>query len=216
VKRIVLIGPPGAGKGTQAGIISEMNQIPAISTGQILRDEVRLGSELGQSIKSIIDAGSLVPDELMLELISKRIAEKDCENGYILDGYPRTPNQAEALIRLGIQPQIVLYLKIADELIIERLSGRRVHESSGRTYHVLYNPPKVEEKDDITGDLLVQRADDKPENIKTRLFNYHASTQPVINFYQEQSLENKVRFVELDASLPIEDVTECLKNVFTH
>lgn len=214
MKRIVLIGPPGAGKGTQASIISEMNQIPSISTGQILRDEVRVGSELGKSIKSIIDAGKLVPDELMLELISKRIAEKDCEKGYILDGYPRTPKQAEALIELGIQPQIVLYLKINDEIIIERLSGRRVHEASGRTYHIVYNPPKNEEKDDLTGEILVQRPDDQPENIKTRLTNYHLSTQPVINFYEQQSLENKVRFIELDASLSIQEVSIALKKVF--
>ena len=183
--RIILLGPPGAGKGTQAQVITQQFQIPQISTGDMLRAAVKAGSELGVAAKKIMDAGGLVSDEIIIGLVKERLTQPDCVNGCLFDGFPRTIPQAQALINAGINIDHVVEIAVPDAEIISRLSGRRVHPASGRVYHIDHNPPKIAGKDDVSGDDLVQRDDDKEETIKKRLEIYHAQTVQLVGFYQQ-------------------------------
>ena len=181
--RLILLGGPGAGKGTQATFITEKYGIPQISTGDMLRAAVKAGTPLGLEAKKIMDVGGLISDEIITGMVKERVAESDCEKGYLLDGFPRTIPQAESMRELGIDIDHVVEISVDDEEIIKRMSGRRAHLASGRTYHVVYNPPKVEGVDDITGEELVQREDDKEETVKKRLDIYHDQTEPLIDYY---------------------------------
>jgi adenylate kinase len=183
--RIILLGGPGAGKGTQANYIKEKFNIPQISTGDMLRAAVKAGTALGLEAKKIMDAGGLVSDEIILGLVKERVAQADCANGFLLDGFPRTIPQADAIRDQGIKIDYVVEIDVDDEEIIKRMSGRRVHPASGRTYHVVFNPPKVEGKDDATGEVLIQRDDDKEETVRKRLTVYHDQTEPLIAYYSK-------------------------------
>ena len=182
--RIILLGPPGAGKGTQAKLIASHYGIPQISTGDMLRTAIKAGTELGKQVKAVMDSGQLVTDELIINLVKERLAEPDCAKGCIFDGVPRTIGQAQAFIDAGIDIDYVLEIGVPDEEILSRLAGRRAHLASGRIYHIIHNPPKVEGKDDVTGEDLVQRDDDKEDVIKDRLKVYHQETAALIGFYQ--------------------------------
>lgn len=182
--RLILLGPPGAGKGTQAQFVSDSFQIPIISTGAMLRDAVAAGSELGQQVKAVMDAGQLVPDDLIIALVKARIAEKDCIPGFLLDGFPRTIAQAEALKNQKVDLDFVIEIKVSDEAIVERMSGRRIHPNSGRTYHVKYSPPKVAGLDDVTGESLEQRDDDVEATVRHRLTVYHQQTALLVDYYK--------------------------------
>lgn len=185
--RIILLGAPGAGKGTQARFITEKFNIPQISTGDMLRAAVRAGTPLGLQAKEVMAQGKLVSDDLIINLVKERIAKDDAKNGFLFDGFPRTIPQAEALCEAGIKIDYVLEIAVEDEVVVERVSGRRVHEPSGRVYHILHNPPKVEGKDDITGEELIQRKDDIEETVRKRLVEYHDLTEPLVSFYQHLS-----------------------------
>lgn len=183
--KIILIGAPGAGKGTQAKLISEKFHIPQISTGDILRQAVKAGTPLGNQAKQIMEKGELVPDHIMIDIIKARLNEPDCKNGFLLDGFPRTIPQAEALKKENIFLDYVVEIDVDDEEIVHRLSGRRVHPASGRIYHIDYNPPRVADKDDVTGEPLIQRPDDAENTVRNRLQIYHQQTEPLINYYCE-------------------------------
>ncbi len=208
--KIILLGPPGAGKGTQANLIKEKYNIPQISTGDMLRAAVSAGTELGLEAKKVMDAGGLVSDELILGLVKERISEDDCKNGYLFDGFPRTIVQAEAMASSGIEVDYVIEIQVEDEPIIKRMSGRRAHLASGRTYHVEFNPPKVEGKDDVTGEDLVQRDDDKEETVRKRLNIYHEQTSPLIKYYTEESKkdDSKIKYISVNGMQEVEDVTK--------
>lgn len=208
--RIILLGPPGAGKGTQAQLISKEFNIPQISTGDMLRAAIKEGTELGKIAKSVMDAGQLVSDELIINLVKERIAQPDCVNGCIFDGFPRTIAQAEALADAGVDIDHVVEISVPDDEIVSRMSGRRAHLPSGRTYHVVYNPPKVEGKDDITGEDLVQRDDDKEEVVRDRLSVYHAQTAALIGHYQSvaKSGENAPAYHDFDGTKDINTVRD--------
>ncbi len=181
--RLILLGGPGAGKGTQANYIKEKYGIPQISTGDMLRAQIKAGTELGMKAKAIMDAGGLVSDDIIIGMVKARLTEADCKNGYLFDGFPRTIPQAEAMKAAGVPIDYVVEIDVADEEIVKRMSGRRVHVASGRTYHVVFNPPKVAGKDDVTGEDLIQRDDDKEETVKKRLDVYHAQTEPLVKYY---------------------------------
>ena len=181
--KLILLGAPGAGKGTQANFICQKYGIPQISTGDMLRAAVKAGTPLGIEAKKVMDAGGLVSDDLIINLVKERIAQPDCANGFLFDGFPRTIPQAEAMKEAGVNLDYVLEIDVPFEAIIERMSGRRSHPASGRTYHVKYNPPKVEGKDDETGEDLIQRDDDKEETVKKRLEVYSAQTRPLVDYY---------------------------------
>jgi len=183
--RLILLGGPGAGKGTQANVIKEKYGIPQISTGDMLRAAVKAGTDLGLKAKEYMDSGGLVPDEVIIGLVKERIQEPDCEKGFLFDGFPRTIPQADAMKEAGVPIDAVVDIDVPDEEIIKRMSGRRAHLASGRTYHIVYNPPKVEGKDDVTGEPLVQRDDDKEETVKKRLDVYHQQTEPLIDYYKK-------------------------------
>ncbi|HUW37322.1 MAG TPA: adenylate kinase [Rhodocyclaceae bacterium] len=185
--RLILLGPPGAGKGTQATFITERYAIPQISTGDMLRAAVKAGTPMGLAAKRVMDAGELVSDEIILGLIKERLGQADCVKGFLFDGFPRTIPQAEALRDMGIQVDYVLEIEVADEEIVKRMSGRRIHPASGRSYHVKFNPPKIAGKDDVTGDDLIQRDDDKEETVQKRLEVYHSQTRPLVDFYAKWS-----------------------------
>lgn len=189
--RIILLGGPGAGKGTQAGFIKERYAIPQISTGDMLRAHVKAGSELGKAAKAIMDAGGLVSDDIILGMVKERIVQDDCQNGYLFDGFPRTLPQADALKAAGVTLDAVVEIDVPDEEIIKRMSGRRVHLASGRTYHVLFNPPKVEGMDDISGEPLIQRDDDKEQTVRQRLKVYHDQTEPLVNYYMSYAASSE-------------------------
>ena len=182
--RLILLGPPGAGKGTQAAFIKEACGIPQISTGDMLRAAVKAGTPMGVAAKKVMDSGGLVSDDIIIGLVKERLKEPDCAKGYLFDGFPRTIPQADAMKDAGVPIEYVLEIVVPDEVIIERMSGRRVHVASGRTYHVKFNPPKVPGKDDLTGDDLIQRDDDNEATVKNRLTVYHAQTEPLVVYYK--------------------------------
>lgn len=181
--RLILLGAPGAGKGTQAQYICEKFAIPQISTGDMLRAAVKAGTPMGLEAKKVMDAGGLVSDDIILGLVKERIAQDDCKNGFLFDGFPRTIPQAEALKKDGVPLDFVVEIDVNDDEIIKRMSGRRVHPGSGRTYHVIFNPPKVDGKDDVSGEDLIQRDDDNEETVRKRLDIYHSQTKPLVEFY---------------------------------
>jgi len=207
--RIILLGAPGAGKGTQAQFLTKKYNIPQISTGDMLRAAIKEGTELGKAAKAAMDAGQLVSDDIIIGLVKERITQDDCKNGYLLDGFPRTLPQADAVTNAGIEIDAVIEIDVPDEEIVKRMSGRRAHLASGRTYHVVYNPPKVEGKDDITGEDLVQRDDDKEEVVKERLKTYHDQTEPLIDYYKAQAAKNpKIKYIKVDGTKDIKEVEE--------
>ncbi len=202
--RIILLGSPGSGKGTQAQFITEKYGIVQISTGDMLRAAVRAGTPLGVEAKKVMDAGGLVSDEIILGLIKERIALPDCANGFLLDGFPRTIAQAEGLDAMGVSIDTVIEIVVADEDIVARMAGRRVHLASGRTYHVQFNPPKAAGIDDVSGEELIQRDDDKEETVRKRLHVYHEQTKPLVGFYSEKQA---VKFASIDGVGTVDDIT---------
>ncbi|MFK7914057.1 MAG: adenylate kinase [Pseudomonadales bacterium] len=206
--RIILLGPPGAGKGTQARYICESLKVPQISTGDMLRTAIANETPLGKQVKAVMDSGALVSDDIIIALVKERIAQPDCGNGFLFDGFPRTIVQAQALIDEHVEIDCVVEISVPDESIVERMSGRRVHMASGRTYHVTFNPPKVENIDDETGEALIQRDDDKEDTVRERLAVYHEQTHPLVEFYQARSAsaEAKVRYVSVDGLGDVEKV----------
>jgi len=210
--QIILLGAPGAGKGTQAKFISDHFNIPQISTGDMLRASVSKGTELGLKAKVLMEKGELVPDDLILDLVKDRISEKDCANGFLFDGFPRTLDQANALKDKGIKIDCVIEIMVGDDEIIQRMSGRRVHTASGRTYHIKYNPPKQENIDDETGEPLIQRPDDNEETVRKRLAIYHDQTSPLIDFYKKSSLvQNGNKYIEVNGVGDISTIQEQIK-----
>jgi len=207
--RLILLGAPGAGKGTQAQFIVEEFGIPQISTGDMLRAAVKAGTPLGLKVKDIMASGALVPDELIIDLVKERITQDDCKNGFLFDGFPRTIPQAEALTASGVEIDVVMEINVEDEEIVKRLSGRRVHESSGRVYHTEYNPPKVADVDDETGEPLVQREDDQEETVRKRLAVYHDQTEPLVEYYQNLSKAGgKSRYAKVDGVGSLDDIKQ--------
>ncbi len=207
--RIILLGGPGAGKGTQAGFIKERFSIPQISTGDMLRAHVKQGTELGKAAKKIMDEGGLVSDDIIMGMVKERIKEADCANGYLFDGFPRTLAQADALKDAGVFVDAVVEIDVPDEEIIKRMSGRRVHLSSGRTYHVLYNPPKEEGKDNETGEPLIQRDDDQEDTVKARLKVYHDQTEPLIAYYSkwaDKGGANSPKYIKIQGIGSVDDI----------
>jgi adenylate kinase len=207
--RLILLGGPGAGKGTQAGFITEHFSVPQISTGDMLRTAVKAGTALGREAKAVMDTGGLVSDDLILGLVKERIAEADCTNGFLFDGFPRTIAQAEALKEQGVGIDYVVEIAVDDGEIIRRMSGRRVHLASGRTYHIAFNPPKIPGKDDLTGEDLIQRDDDQEAVVKKRLSVYHEQTEPLIAYFrawQEAGGESAPKFIRIDGIGDVERV----------
>ncbi len=209
--KIILLGAPGAGKGTQAQFLTKKFNIPQISTGDMLRAAIKAGTPMGKLAKEAMDAGKLVTDDIIIGLVKDRIAQDDCKNGYLLDGFPRTLAQADAVTNAGIKIDAVIEIDVPDEEIVKRMSGRRAHLASGRTYHIVYNPPKVEGKDDITGEDLVQRDDDKEEVVLDRLKVYHEQTEPLIGYYKEQASKNPdIKYITVDGTADIKDVEDAI------
>jgi len=206
--RIMLLGSPGSGKGTQAQFITEKFGIPQISTGDMLRAAVREGTPLGLAAKQVMDAGGLVSDDIILGIVKERIAQADCVNGFLLDGFPRTIAQAEGLAKLGVNLDYVIEIAVEDAEIIKRMSGRRVHLNSGRSYHIEYNPPKQDGVDDITGEALIQRDDDKEETVRKRLNVYHEQTKPLVDFYAAP--EQTAKFASISGVGSVNEITEQL------
>lgn len=211
--RIILLGAPGAGKGTQAQFIMHKYGIPQISTGDMLRAAVKAKTPLGLQAKELMDAGKLVTDELVIALVKERIAQPDCKNGFLLDGFPRTVPQADAMKAAGINVDYVLEFDVPNEVIIDRMSGRRVHSASGRVYHVKYNPPKQEGIDDITGEPLTTRKDDHEDIVKKRLVEYHELTKPLISYYQNEKQAGNTKYFRIDGTQPVEEVTKELQKI---
>lgn len=206
--RIILLGPPGAGKGTQAQFITEKYNIPQISTGDMLRAAVKAETEMGLKVKAVMDSGALVSDEIIIGIVKERIAEADCANGFLFDGFPRTIPQAEALQAAGVEIDAVLEISVEDEEIVTRMSGRRVHQSSGRIYHVVFNPPKREGVDDVTGDPLSQREDDHEDTVRKRLHVYHDQTEPLVAFYQQQQSSGGPAYHAVEGVGSLEDIRD--------
>ena len=209
--RLILLGGPGAGKGTQANFIKDKYQIPQISTGDMLRAAIKAGSELGKKAKGFMDSGGLVPDDVIIGLVKERIKEADCQKGFLFDGFPRTIPQADAMKDAGVALDAVVDINVPDDEIIKRMSGRRVHLASGRTYHITFNPPKEDGKDDVTGEALIQRDDDKEETVRNRLDVYHAQTEPLVDYYKnwESSGESAApKYVRIEGVGKVEDIRE--------
>lgn len=214
MNKILLLGPPGAGKGTQADIICEFLKIPKISTGDMLRSAIASGSELGKKVTDIMNSGGLVSDQIIIELILDRIAQPDCEKGYLFDGGIRTVGQADLCVENNIEFTHVIEIKVDDEVIVDRMSGRRVHPGSGRNYHLIYQPPKNEGVDDITGEALIQREDDMPETVKHRLQIYQDETKPLVTYYQSQTSKSSLKYIAVDGSQSVEKVFEDIEQNF--
>ena len=206
--KIVLLGPPGAGKGTQAESICENYGIPHISTGNMLREAVEAGTKLGLEAKSLMDAGILVSDDVIVGLVEERISADDCSEGFLFDGFPRTIPQAEALIERDINIDAVVEIDVPDQDIIDRMAGRRMHPASGRNYHIIFNPPKNEGKDDITGEDLILREDDKPETVKDRLKVYADQTSPLVAFYSNLSVSSQLKYIKVSGTATPSNVTQ--------
>lgn len=211
--RIILLGAPGAGKGTQAQFIVEKYGIPQISTGDMLRAAVKAGTELGKQAKEIMDEGKLVTDELVIALVKERITQDDCRNGFLLDGFPRTIPQADAMKGAGIQVDNVIEFAVPDELIVDRIIGRRVHAASGRVYHVKYNPPKVEGKDDVTREELTIRKDDHEDTVRKRLVEYHQQTAQLVDYYQKEAKAGNTRYHKVDGTSQVVQVRAELESI---
>lgn len=209
--RIILLGAPGAGKGTQAQFICEKYDIPQISTGDMLRAAVKAGTEVGKQVEEVMQSGGLVSDDLIISLVKERIKEDDCANGCLFDGFPRTIPQAQAMIDAGVDIDYVVEIDVDDEEIVKRMSGRRVHPASGRTYHVIYNPPKQDGKDDVTGEDLIQREDDTEETVRKRLKIYHDQTAPLVGFYKELTDDNAPKYVHIPGVGGLDDIRD---NIF--
>ena len=208
---LIILGPPGAGKGTQATFIASEFNIPHISTGDMLREAIKKGTNLGQKAKEVMDAGNLVSDDLIIELVKERISESDCSQGFLFDGFPRTIPQAEALEVNNIQIDGVIELKVPDDEILKRMSGRRIHLNSGRTYHVDFNPPLIEGLDDETGEELIIRKDDEPETVKDRLKVYWKQTQPLIEHYLGNKENSKLDYFSVEGTLSVEEIKNNIK-----
>ena len=209
--RLILLGPPGAGKGTQATFIKQKFGIPQISTGDMLRAAVKAGTPLGLAAKKVMDPGALVSDDIIIDLVLERLKEPDCANGYLFDGFPRTIPQAEAMRHAGVKLDYVLEIDVPDEEIIERMSGRRVHAPSGRTYHVKFNPPKMSGKDDLTGEDLIQREDDREEVVRHRLDVYQAQTRPLVGYYTDWAASGQAdapRYRRIAGSGAVEEIRD--------
>ncbi|MBT7950636.1 MAG: adenylate kinase [Gammaproteobacteria bacterium] len=207
--KIILLGPPGAGKGTQANFIKEVFNIPQISTGDMLRAAVSAGTPLGLQAKKIMDAGELVSDEIILNLVKERISQDDCQQGYLFDGFPRTIVQAEGLKNIGVNVEYVVELQADDNEIVKRMSGRRVHLASGRTYHVIFNPPKQPDIDDESGESLIQRDDDQEDTVRKRLQVYHEQTSPLIEYYSKMATEdsnNALKYLQVNGMGDVEEI----------
>ena len=209
---LIILGPPGAGKGTQAAFIASEQKIPHISTGDMLREAIKNGTELGLQAKAVMDSGNLVSDELIIKLVKERISQEDCKNGFLFDGFPRTIPQAEALQENNVDINGVIELVIADEEIIKRMSGRRIHLASGRTYHVDFNPPKKTGLDDETGEELIIRKDDEPETVKDRLKVYWTQTQPLIEYYSNFKTVSDFKYLTVDGTLTVEEIKNNIKD----
>ncbi|WDE03544.1 adenylate kinase [Thalassomonas viridans] len=205
--RIILLGAPGAGKGTQAQFLMAKFGIPQISTGDMLRAAIKAGTELGIKAKAVMDAGQLVSDELIIGLVKERISEDDCKKGFLLDGFPRTIPQADAMKENGVSVDSVIEFDVPDEVIVERMAGRRVHASSGRVYHTTYNPPKVEGKDDETGEDLTIRPDDEEATVRKRLAIYHDQTKPLVDYYKGEAEAGSCSYLTIDGTQPVEQVS---------
>ncbi len=208
--RIILLGAPGAGKGTQAQFICEKFSIPQISTGDMLRAAVKAGTPLGKQVEEIMQTGGLVSDELIISLVKERITADDCANGCLFDGFPRTIPQAQAMIEAGVDIDYVIEIDVADEEIVKRMSGRRVHPASGRTYHVIFNQPKVEGKDNETGEDLIQREDDAEETVRKRLAIYHDQTAPLVGFYKGLTTGNAPKYAHIPGVGGLEDIRDAM------
>lgn len=211
--RIILLGAPGAGKGTQAQFLMKKFGIPQISTGDMLRAAIKAGTQMGLAAKKVMDAGQLVSDEIIIGLVKERIAQEDCVNGFLLDGFPRTIPQADAMKDAGVSVDHCIEFDVPDDVIVDRMSGRRVHPASGRVYHLVYNPPKVEGKDDDSGDDLIVREDDKEATVRDRLGVYHSQTKPLVNYYQTASKEGLCQYHRLDGTQAVESVRAQLDNL---
>lgn len=211
MKNFILLGPPGAGKGTQADLICDLYQIPKLSTGDMLREAVASGSDLGKQVSSILDSGGLVSDDIIGSLIEERLQMPDCKNGSLFDGVPRTLGQAKILDDMGVSFSHVIEIVVEDDVIVSRMSGRRVHPGSGRNYHIEYNPPKIEGIDDESGEALIQREDDKPETVLKRLDVYHEQTEPLTNFYKEISSKSELVYFSVDGSKSVNEVFANIK-----
>ena len=205
--RIILLGPPGAGKGTQAQFIKESLGVPQISTGDMLRAAVGSGSELGNRVKAVMDAGALVSDDIIIDLVKERIQADDCANGFLFDGFPRTIRQAQAMDDAGIPIDAVVEIQVEDDELVKRITGRRVHPGSGRVYHLQYNPPKQQGVDDVTGEELQQREDDTESTVRERLAIYYEQTQPLVAFYSEKS---HLKYIEIDGSGAVADIQNAI------
>jgi adenylate kinase len=208
--RIILLGAPGAGKGTQAQFLMAKFGIPQISTGDMLRAAIKAGTELGKKAREVMDAGQLVSDELIIGLVKERIAEDDCKGGFLLDGFPRTIPQADAMKDNGVSVDHVIEFDVPDEVIVERMAGRRVHSGSGRVYHLVYNPPKIEGKDDDTGEELSVRPDDEESTVRKRLGIYHEQTKPLVTYYQAEAAQNACVYHTIDGTQPVNQVNDLL------
>lgn len=208
--RLILLGGPGAGKGTQANYLKAHYQIPQISTGDMLRAQVQAGSDLGLAAKQVMDAGGLVSDDIIIAIVKERITQSDCQTGYLFDGFPRTIPQAEALKAAHIVIDAVIEIAVPDMEIIRRLSGRRVHLPSGRTYHTTFNPPKVAGKDDVTGEGLIQRDDDKESTVAERLTVYHTQTAPLVDFYTQEAKNKRCQYFKIDGTGEVEQIRQAI------
>ncbi len=211
--RIILLGAPGAGKGTQAQFLMNKFGIPQISTGDMLRAAIKEGTELGLKAKEVMDAGQLVSDDLIIGLVKERIAKEDCAKGFLLDGFPRTIPQADAMKENGIAVDYCLEFDVPDEVIVDRMSGRRVHPGSGRVYHVIYNPPHIDGKDDETGEQLIIRDDDLPETVRKRLSVYHEQTRPLVDYYKKEADAGNTKFVSIDGTQAVDQVSQQLSEI---